>query len=785
MEEPVRFRDRGVDWDEFERTVQVRVDRIQWGASAAKVAGSFTDVIIRSARECLGVIRPRSFYGYEWWNEELNRMRGETAKKRKVWQRTKARGGDREPEARLVYLRARAAYRRRMRETQTVYFKQIAESGNVDPWGIAYRAASGRCRAPRNVVNGLALSEGFATDTAGAMSGMFRALCPDDCPAGDSGYYRLVRVAATLVPSGKDAGPVSSLGLGKIVGSLPNTAPGLDGISSRIVKHVWKAVQQEFCEVFDRCVKDGVFPGVWKSGRLLVIPKGNGRPVSDPKAYRPITLLPVLGKILEKILLELAPGLRDGISENQHGFIPRRSTSTALNDILGVSRGSATKYVQLIFLDISGAFDNAWWPMVLTKVKRGGFPPNLYRLLTDYFTDRRVGFLVGTEVVWKRSTMGCPQGSVLGPALWNVLLDDLLRLPFPAGVKTVAYADDVTVLVEASSRAEIERRSAQALDLMQDWGRRNRLAFAPAKSCTMTVKGRLQRPPIVRMGGDSIRTVSAATVLGLVLDEHLSFAQHAQSIGERASKSFGKVSRVSAASWGMRFSSLKTIYSATYLTTLTYVAGCWYERANLHVVHSTLLKTQRPALTLLTKAYRTVSTAALPVLAGVLPAHMEVVVAGKTDREREGRTAAEVRVLRRRVRDEMIALWQRDWDEEKNGRELYRYFPDVSARLSFGWVEPDYQTSQLLTGHGCFRKRLYELGLNETSECLCGQTDEDMHHVLWSCPLYDDLRSDMLSGIKVLQVGPVYYADLVGTQANFRRFVEYARAWHGLRGGLK
>ncbi|GBP89879.1 hypothetical protein EVAR_57942_1 [Eumeta japonica] len=53
---------------------------------------------------------------------------------------------------------------------------------------------------------------------------------------------------------------------------------------------------------------------------------------------------------------------------------------------------------------------------------------------------------------------------------------------------------------------------------------------------------------------------------------------------------------------------------------------------------------------------------------------------------------------------------------------------------------------------------------------LCEQTDEDMHHVLWSCPLYDDIRNEMLSGIEVLQVGPVYYADLVGTQANFRRF---------------
>ncbi|GBP97344.1 Retrovirus-related Pol polyprotein from type-1 retrotransposable element R1 [Eumeta japonica] len=261
MEEPVRFRDRGVDWDEFERTVQMRVGRIQ------------------------------SFYGYEWWNEELNRIRGETAKKRKVWQRTKARGGDREPEARLVYLRARAAYRRRMRETQTAYFRQIAESGNVDPWGIAYRAASGRCRAPRKVVNGLALSEGFATDTAGAMSGMLG---------------RCARM------TGRRA------------------TPGIIGWSE--LRRLWSPPVR----MRGPCVKDGVFPGVWKSGRLLVIPKGNGRPVSDPKAYRPITLLPVLGKILEKILLELAPGLRDGISGNQHGFVPGRSTSTALNDILGV-----------------------------------------------------------------------------------------------------------------------------------------------------------------------------------------------------------------------------------------------------------------------------------------------------------------------------------------------------------------------------------------------------------------------------------------------------------------
>ncbi|GBP85868.1 hypothetical protein EVAR_65444_1 [Eumeta japonica] len=74
-------------------------------------------------------------------------------------------------------------------------------------------------------------------------------------------------------------------------------------------------------------------------------------------------------------------------------------------------------------------------------------------------------------------------------------------------------------------------------------------------------------------------------------------------------------------------------------------------------------------------------------------------------------------------------------------------------------------------------KRLYDLGPNDTSVCLCGQTDEDVHHVLWSRSLYDVVRSETLSGIKVLEAGPVYYANLVSTEANSRRLVDYTRAW--------
>ncbi|GBP88523.1 Retrovirus-related Pol polyprotein from type-1 retrotransposable element R1 [Eumeta japonica] len=359
--------------------------------------------------------------------------------------------------------------------------------------------------------------------------------------------------------------------------------------------------------------------------------------------------------------------------------------------------------------------------MTLVKAKRGGCQPNIYRMLRDYFSNRRVCLYLGPEVFWKASTMGCPQGSVLGPTLWNVLMDDLLRLPLPDGVRIVAYADDVSVLIGAESRIGIETKARDTLRLISEWGGRNRLEFSPSKSQTMTMKGRFQRPPIIRLSGNPIRAVASATVLGVVIDASLSFAQHAASIVERASRCFGKLSRMSAASWGIRYGALRVLYRGTFVATVTYGAGCWVDRVGTYVARSTLLRGQRPALVLLTKAYRSVSTAALPVLAGVFPADLEVTRAGRLDLARLQATKAEIRARKRGLWDEIIAVWQERWTNETRGRELHRFFRT--------WRDED-------------------------------ENDEWYHA--------GGYGADLLH-------------DLVSCKTNFDRLVEFARAWHRLR----
>ena len=84
---------------------------------------------------------------------------------------------------------------------------------------------------------------------------------------------------------------------------------------------------------------------------------------------------------------------------------------------------------------------------------------------------------------------------------------------------------------------------------------------------------------------------------------------------------------------------------------------------------------------------------------------------------------------------------------EEKGRELFRFFPEVSARLKARWIVPDYHVSQILTGHGCFRKRLHDMKLCEDGTCYCGMADEDLHHVLCDCPLYEDLNCEKVDGI--------------------------------------
>lgn len=168
----------------------------------------------------------------------------------------------------------------------------------------------------------------------------------------------------------------------------------------------------------------GYFPKVWKRAAIKIIPKPGKDDYAAPKSYRPIGLLPVLGKVLEKLFscrLLWFLGSRDLLNLRQYGFMPQRSTEDALYDAVRLMESSLKRkrIMVVISLDIEGAFDNAWWPGIVQLLIEKGVDRHSVELVDSYLSDRTI--VVNYAVA--RSERPTTKGCIL---LWNIQLDPLL-----------------------------------------------------------------------------------------------------------------------------------------------------------------------------------------------------------------------------------------------------------------------------------------------------------------------------------------------------------------------
>jgi len=169
-----------------------------------------------------------------------------------------------------------------------------------------------------------------------------------------------------------------------------------------------------------------------------------------------------------------------------------------------VVSSTEVKYAVAQLFDVSGAFDNVWWPLVLVSLKDRNCPRNVFEVLRSYFHDRNVQIELGHEAISKKATRGCPQDSVLDPACWNIMFGGLLRrLEGVIPGQFVAYADDLIVVINGNSRKEIEQRRQRIVDEIVDWCRLAKLEISKNKTEGIALKSEhIRRAPIGRRGGD-------------------------------------------------------------------------------------------------------------------------------------------------------------------------------------------------------------------------------------------------------------------------------------------
>lgn len=441
-----------------------------------------------------------------------------------------------------------------------------------------------------------------------------------------------------------------------------------------------------------------------------------------------------------------------------------------------------------MFVDFQGAFDNLEWKSVIGRLREIGCEE--MGLWESYFSERRVCMVGVCGEVWKDVQRGCPQGSICGPFIWNLMMDGLLWRLRERGCKVVAYADDLLMIVDGQNRMELERKGTEWMGIVSEWGVNVGVNVSKEKTVAMLLKGRLsvERPPGVCVNERRVKYVTSVKYLGVWMGERMSFRPHLECMRRKCVSVVGKLRRVLRSEWGLRKRAVRMIYNGMFVASVMYGASVWYGMMRYEYARKMVNRCQRVVLSACLNVCRTVSTEAMQVLMGGLPWDLECVRRGvrykiknglrmdEWDRigeqeVREKGVSESVRLLEERLYDE----WQRRWDTSEKGRVTHGFVRSVRFASECEKFEPSLWLGYILTGHGSTNGFLYERGLSDTEECVCGAEREDWKHVLTECRMYEDVRDLNGWGVTVSEDGGVDVSRVLEREGAYESLSGYAR----------
>ncbi|UYV83990.1 SYK [Cordylochernes scorpioides] len=343
-----------------------------------------------------------------------------------------------------------------------------------------------------------------------------------------------------------------------------------------------------------------------------------------------------LGMVLDSLLAQrLKHWLESNelLSSFQHGFREGKSTTTALNEVLeGVEMGlNKGAWVLFVALDMDGGFNSMSWNKLMRNLMDMGCPDNLCSLVRDFLRDRRISLSFGGRKLERNCARGCPQGSCCGTILWNILVNTVFQEELPEGARLVLYADDQFLIIEAASRAKAEKCVGTSLQILSIWAHDSGLKFNVSKTKALSFKPRDMRTkrkgikwehkPAIRMEGQRVALVNRMTILGVVIDDKMGWQYQVEEMVARGREALCRPVLVGSQQGGREKEG--TIFRNLCLSCvepiLLYASGAWWRRNRDQKVATTLERVQRTAALRITGGYRTTSSEAFLVLAGIIP----------------------------------------------------------------------------------------------------------------------------------------------------------------------
>lgn len=358
-------------------------------------------------------------------------------------------------------------------------------------------------------------------------------------------------------------------------------------------------------------------------------------------------------------------------------------------------------------------------------------------MISSYLSNRSATLNIEGMTFAKLLRKGCPQGSQLGPLLWNVAANAAL---VDRDTETIAYADDLVVLAGAARIPKSIDRTEKTLTDLSAWAMTRGLQFSTQKSQSMCLKGGKKSDFTIRMAGETIKATDTVRYLGITLDRGKTFWPHIKNMAENSINLFSRLRSLTSDNWGLNQATARVIYKAVFIPRITYGARIWENGSKTVKAISKLGSVQRRALLATTGAYRTTSTHALQAIAGLLPLDLEIRKVAARQKELAGHITRDHRL---QLEEEILDAWQNRWLASSKGCWTRYLIPDVKLRYKLDMVM-DHYTSQLLSGHGDFLGRLHSFKLVESPNCKCGQGSETVRHVIFACKRTEEPRQRLL-----------------------------------------